>query len=511
MAGGHRGREGRPKLRSAGPGRRVARGGWGRHLSGLQHPVPIRPLQKLRLPFALAVLLGLAYAGLYATSGAAGPTSTPALRWVLAVFLAAVGVVVVQVVRFFVLDVVFVRTQGHRAPALLHAVVSMTVYFVLGLTVAGTVFGQSLTRAIATSAAASIVLGLALQDTLGNFFAGLSLQVERPYRIGDVLRVAGFEGRVDSLNWRATTIRTLQGSSVVIPNGSMARDAIEVFRRDRLNVHRVEVPAPYDVPPQHVASILRLAVAGVSGIAERPPPSVQLTAFDGSSVGYTVLYSVEDSLQAEAIAARIRERVWYAFARNGVSIPFPHEVQVPYATPAQAAEETPAEERARWLGEVDLFAPLTDEELHRLADRSRTLLYGPGETILKHGAPGGSLFVVFEGCVEVQLEQADGVRVCVAEVGAGEVIGEMSLLTGEPRSADVRAVGEVEVVEVRKPEMKEILEQNEALAEALAVEVSRRMGRRADALAGLLADAGPDTSLSILHRIRRFFDLDAVR
>src|SRR5690606_25508696 len=130
---------------------------------------------------------------------------------------------VVQGVRFLVLDVAFLRTQGHRAPSLLHGVVAIGLYFVLGLLVASGVFHYSLAGALATSAVASVVLGLALQETLGNFFAGLALQVEQPFRPGDVVRIGAVEGKIEGFSWRATTVRTTSDTRVVIPNGTVAR------------------------------------------------------------------------------------------------------------------------------------------------------------------------------------------------------------------------------------------------------------------------------------------------
>ena len=468
---------------------------------------PVEKLRSLRLPLTFAVLLGLAYGATFYVEGVA-PTETPELRWLLAAFLAALGVVVVQVVRFFVLDVVFLRSQGHRAPALVHVVVAMALYFVLGLVIAGAVFHQSLTGAIATSAVASVVIGLALQETLGNFFAGISLQIEQPFRLGDVIEAGGVEGRVETFNWRATTVQTVSGSRVVIPNSVVAREAVEVLSRTRVARHELLLPAPYETPPQRVAEVMRGAVVGVPGIADRPVPQVRLAAFDGSSIGYEVLYWVEDPLRRAAIDAQVRERVWYAFARNGISIPFPHEVQVPFTPPSAPVSEDPCGERARWLGEVALFAPLSPEERRQLAEDARTLLYGPGESILRAGAEGGSMFVILRGRVEVRVPQDDGRRVRVAEMAAGEVLGEMSLLTGEPRSADVRAIGEVELIEVRRSDVKALLAENEALADALAREMSRRLEQRADALAEREDAAdGPMTEASLLNRIRRFFEL----
>ncbi len=466
------------------------------------------PFRALRLPFLFAVLLGVAYASAYALAPPeTGLISTSALRWLLAAFLTAVGILGVQIVRFFVLDVVFVRTQGHRAPALIHAVVALLLYFVLGLLIAGGVFGQSLTGAIATSAVASVVLGLALQETLGNFFAGIALQIGQPFRLGDVIHSNDLRGRVASFNWRATTIVTEDESQIVLPNALVAQSPIEVFPRSKATRRRVVIPAPYEIPPQRIVAVVERALVDVPGVAERPRPQIRLASFDDSSVGFEVLYWVEDYLRVGQTDALIRERVWYAYARNNIPIPYPHEVEVPYDPPVVTAED-PVEERARWLDEATLLDPLMPEERRYLAERSRTLLYSPGETVLRAGDPGESMFVVYRGRVEIRVPAPDGRLVRVAEIAPGEVIGEMALLTGASRSADAVAIGEVGVIEVRKAEMKALLEANEELAEALAREESERLAQRADAFARAEADTvGPMTSVSILQRIRRFFDL----
>ena len=477
----------------------------------------VNPLRKLRLPLVFAVLLGIAYGVAYGLAVAEGASvQTPLFQWLLAAFLAALGYVVVQVLRFFVLDVMFLRAQGHRAPALVHVVAALGLYFVLGLLIAGGVFHQTLTGAIATSAVASVVLGLALQETLGNFFAGIALQIEQPFRLGDVIRTGEQEGRVEAFNWRATTIRTVNDSRIAIPNAVVAREAVEVFPATGLSRRMLAIPAPYGAAPQRIIGLVRGALTGVPGVSERTPPQVRLGAFDASSISYEVLYWIEDYLRVGNVDAQIRERVWYAFARNGISIPFPHEVQIPYQDLSAVSNgegeadglENPDEERARWLGEVALFTPLSQEERLRLAARARTLLYGPGEQILRAGSEGGSMFVVLRGRIEIRVPTPDGRTVRVAEITAGEVFGEMSLLTGEPRSADARAVGEVELLEVRKAEMKEALANNEALAEALARETSARLAERTVALAQ--ADESredPSTQASLLQKIRQFFDL----
>ncbi|HLA62845.1 MAG TPA: mechanosensitive ion channel family protein [Rhodothermales bacterium] len=468
-----------------------------------------RPLGRLRLPLTLAFLLGVVYAMAHAIAADGGNLPVLLVRWLDAAFLASVGIVVVQAVRFFVLDVVFLRRQGHRAPALLHAVVSLVLFGLLALFVASGVFGRSLTGAFATSAVASVVIGLALQETLGNVFAGLALQIEQPFRIGDVVRMQEIEGRVETFNWRSTIVLTVDDTRITVPNSMVASSPMEVFARDQLNRRRLLIPAPYEVAPQQVIRLVREAIASVPGVSDRLPPQVRIGSFDDSSMGYEVLYWVEDAMRMASIDAQMRERVWYVFARANVEFPYPHQVGIHYNEPPVRAVLPDVREQR--LGEVPFLDPLTPEERGQLAARGRTLVFGPGERVLRAGGEGGSMFVVLSGSVEVRVPRPEGGAVRVAELGPSEVIGEMSLLTGEPRSADVWALDEVEVLEVGKGAMGDVLTNNEALAAALSRHISNRLDERSEAFASASAAAaangGTTAEASLLQRIRHFFDL----
>ena len=114
---------------------------------------------------------------------------------------------------------------------------------------------------MATTAVGAVVIGLALQDTLGNLFAGLAIQIEKPFRVGDWVTIGGQDGLVSEITWRATKMRTKAGNFVVVPNSVLAKDTItnysEPTRAMRLHV---EVGASYEVPPNLVKSVIRAAL-----------------------------------------------------------------------------------------------------------------------------------------------------------------------------------------------------------------------------------------------------------
>jgi small-conductance mechanosensitive channel/CRP-like cAMP-binding protein len=458
-------------------------------------------LRRLSAPFVFAGLLGAAYALEETVLGGRAGWLAP---WLLAAFLTALGVVGVQLVRTALLDVFFRRARGREAPALLHWILSIVLYFIVGLVVASIAFNYTLTGAIATSAVASVVVGLALQETLGNFFAGVSLQVEQPFRPGDYVRIAGIEGRVAAFTWRSTTVDTVDDTRIVIPNGNVAGEPIEVFARDQLNRRRLVVSGPYEVAPQRVIRLLKEAVESVPGVSDRITPQARIGSYDASSIGYEVLYWVEDAMRMAAIDAQIRERAWYVFARHGVWFPYPHQVDLAYEPPTRA-EPIPDVRELR-LSEVALLEPLTPGERRLLAERSRTLVFAPGERMLAAGGAGGTMYVVLEGHVEVTVPREGKPPVHIARLGPGEVVGEISLLTGEPRSADVHALDEVEVLEVGKAAMAEVLAANEALFGKLTDQAGRRAGERSEAVArDAAATSARESPASLLQRMKRFF------
>jgi CRP-like cAMP-binding protein len=134
-------------------------------------------------------------------------------------------------------------------------------------------------------------------------------------------------------------------------------------------------------------------------------------------------------------------------------------------------------------------------------------LYGPGEMIIRRGDPGSSMFIISRGKAEVQVPSNNGDRQAVATLNPGDFFGEMALFTGESRTADVCAVEEVELLEIRKSSIEKLLNQNEELAEGFSQKIAERQ-------AGLdeHASRGPERKAeteqeTILKRIKRFFSL----
>jgi CRP-like cAMP-binding protein len=273
----------------------------------------------------------------------------------------------------------------------------------------------------------------------------------------------------------------------------------------------VSVQAPYDVPPGRVHELILSGIAETSGVLADPAPSVVTRGFMDSGIEYWVRFFIDQFHDRDVIAGHVRDRIWYAFSRAGISIPFPirtvhlHEAE----DIAQKDVEMRRARRERILRCVDFIAALPKEAIQLLVESSRVRRYGAGEVIIEQGASGEELFIIDRGEVAVT-RGANGGSVEVARLGAGEFFGEMSLTTGARRTATVRALRECELLVVDKAALQEVLERSPELANTIsevvairqvAIEESEAQSQRAS---GIEVE---ETKNVLLGKIRAFFKL----
>jgi hypothetical protein len=232
--------------------------------------------------------------------------------------------VVLRLAGLFVFDVQL-QQKGLRLPPLLPAVSMFLVYLVAGFITLKVTFPQyDITPLVATSAVTSLVLGLALQPILGNFFAGLVISLEKPFRINDWIRVGEHEGRVVAITWRTTHLRTRDNDNVVIPNGKIADERVlNYYYPHPVHLERILVGVHYKTPPYRARRALMEAAAGVAGVLDKPTPEVYLVAFSDSAVTYELRVWIDDVAQGPRIASDLRQRIWEELQREGLTIPYP--------------------------------------------------------------------------------------------------------------------------------------------------------------------------------------------
>ncbi|MFL5346110.1 MAG: cyclic nucleotide-binding domain-containing protein [Hyalangium sp.] len=400
-----------------------------------------------------------------------------------------------------------VRMRSPAAtPKILRDVIGFVLYGLSALPILQTQLNLDLRGLLATSAVLSVVIGLALQETLGNLFAGLSLQLERPYQVGDWIRIKEHTGRVVQIGWRATRILTTKRESITLPNSMVAKEIVKNFSYGFEPIAiDLELGLSYDAPPNQVKAAVLEVMAEVPTLLQDPKPQCRTWAYDASSIRYQLRLWVADFAQADSTMEDLYTRLWYRLKRENIEIPFPQNVvhlRNETATKAEFSSETVME----LLRAVDLFTLLMPEELDRLRRDLVARRFGKGERVIEEGEEGHTFYLLVSGEVSVRTDKGHE----VTRLSRGSYFGEMSLLTGEPRAATVVAVQDSVLLELDRPAFARMFVTHPGLARQLsALLAQRRTQLRAVAeSSGGGSDPAPEAN-RILGRLRQIFSLAA--
>lgn len=470
------------------------------------------PWRRIGNPLYLAVVMISLVAFRRFASGLLPPELLPYFRVVI---IFTIIYLTIKLLDVLLVDIIVARRRKFLPPTILRDLVGAVIYLTALLILFKVVLGFDLTPFLATSAVLSVVAGFALQETLANFIAGIVLTVERPFQVGDWVKVGEKVGRVQEMSWRAIRFQIFKEDDyLIIPNGEIAKHEIINFCQPSLrHGQETTVGVSYPTPPNTVKRVILDVFKDIPGISEERPPEVKLKQFGDSAIIYLVRWWIEDYDHHDFIADQVHTGIWYAFRREGIQIPFP--IRTTYQTQRMITPEDDArtlrEEQARLLAilrKVDLLASLPPETQEQLAAAVRTRPYEAGKVVIREGEEGDSFFIIARGKADVTVGGPTGVGRSVRTLGPGDYFGEMSLLTGAPRTATVRALEDMELLVVDKAAFREILVANPGVAERLSETISRRQlelqAERAKAPAPEQEQAWAN---QLLGRIRQFFDL----
>ena len=425
-------------------------------------------------------------------------------HWLLFAAFVPLIFVAVRLLDALIFDFGMAHRKRVNAPRLLRDVVALCLYFILFSWATSKILEFSLTKWLAAGTVIAAILGLALQETLGNLFSGIALHMEDSFLVGDVLKSGDSIGVVEGVTWRATRMRTFNNNVIILPNSVLARDRLEVFPRDRVNGRSIQVGVDYNVPPATVISVLTNAASHVDGVSREIPCFSRVAAFGDSAVVYDIKYYTRDYSARDRIDADIRKAVWYALKRNKISIPYPIHAVQKYVAPTHDAHELDVDDIRNRLHQVDILAPLADAAQEDLIAAAQVHFYSRGETIIRIDTAGDSMFIVHEGTVSVRVpdDTATG-RQEVAQLGPGSIFGEMALLTGERRTANVIALTDVTAIEITKSALQPILHGHPGIMKVISSRVTERRMRLNELK---LADA-EEEEMTLLTRIKSYFGM----
>lgn len=328
------------------------------------------------------------------------------------------------------------------------------------------VFGQELSGILLTSTVASAIIGFSIQDTLSNLFAGIALQIESPFAIDDWVEIGGHEGQVLSQNWRTLMLLTRENHRVSLTNQFVASDKIINYSRpSQRQIQVLYINLDYSHPPNLVKEIMIDFLNSVEECEYDPQNPPFVAGFAEYSIRYGLRFWIKDYGDIIKIQDLVYSRLWYIFKREGIKIPYPIAFEYQMELPQAVAEEAskPEFDIPALLAGFDLLTELKESQIEQLAKSARMNFFAKGETLVQEGDEGDSLFLVTKGVAEVSVKGDHNQDIYVQHKYKDDFFGEMSLLTGEPRSATIKAVTDVNAIVLRKDGFTGVLMQDPSI------------------------------------------------
>ncbi|MFP4644075.1 MAG: cyclic nucleotide-binding domain-containing protein [Spirochaetales bacterium] len=395
----------------------------------------------------------------------------------------------------------FRTLRGAEAPMILRNLVSVSLYVLALALVAVFIFGRTASGILVSTGVLVGVIGFALQNLLYDLFAGIALTFDRPFDMGDWIQISdGTEGEVLQVNWKSTLVKSLNEGVYVIPNSKLSQSVVHNLSRPSV-AHAMWVTISVDrrYPPDMVRKRLVEAALSTRAVLKEPAPSVNLTDATGNPFQYTVYATFESYPRHFSGRSELYLNIYSYLEHAGIETSAAkYEVATEQAPERVIARPTLFDE----LRGAEIFRMLDEEQIRELARRSAEQTYYPGEVLVREGERRSDLIIVTSGIVSVRKRQGRG-GVEIARLGAGSVLGEMSLLTGAPRSATVSAYVLTSVIQVPKEALEPIVRDVPELAEEFGrIMVERQI--TADDLGQSLRQSERNTSEIVRESIDRF-------
>ncbi len=466
----------------------------------------VHSLHKLTLAFAVFFLLSLVCLLMSFFSKQADELHTAfdtriimqCLWWFSLNFLAN------QLVAYFVWNKMFL-SKGVAVSRILKDLFGLVLLIITIAAIVHFVFAKSVLGIFTASGVVAIILGYSAQATLSDVFAGLGLNIAKQFTEGDWIKVlmgsSGYEGKVVDINWRFVNLLTHEGDHLSIPNSVIAKLAILNFSQPTPERGAViSIPFSGAFSPEVIKKILLSAADQSNKVLVDPPPCASILQFRGLDFMYQLLYYTND-VNETIVNDEILSIVWYQCARLGIKTSISD-------VPPQAVYSQDVLES--FLRQTDLFSALDAGEIVMLAANCICRNFGPPERILVQGQCNESLFLIYQGSVDVYIITETKAAARVATLNAGQYFAEMSLLTGELCSASIIVNTQSMIIEINHDNMATLFAHRPELIDKISEVVIMRKQQNEDLRNSLQKDKNKEQMGMIsrlAERVRSFYNL----
>jgi small-conductance mechanosensitive channel len=355
-----------------------------------------------------------------------------------------------------------------RVPKLFSDLLRVILVAIGAMVVYSNVWGREVQGALTALGVGSVVIGLALQEPLGNIVSGLMLLFERPLKVGDWVSAEGVTGKVIEINWRSVHILTSTRELRIVPNVRLYKGAFSnLSRPTNVRTEALQIGFSYDDPPNRVKEVLVALLIETPGILRDPAPAVRTIEYADFSVIYRVSFSVAAQEDLAAARDQFMTRLWYVVRRAGLTIPFPITMEFSPGENPGAPKPDPKEH----LRAYPRFAPALRGSAAR---EPQVIEFAAGETIHSAMHPFAGFALILSGEAKLKAAAMDGSLVDVGTLGAGECFGDQ--LTAGPKtdSISITASSDTRVMVFDSKAIGDLLNQSPALAAEIGDAIESR-------------------------------------
>jgi small-conductance mechanosensitive channel/CRP-like cAMP-binding protein len=403
-------------------------------------------------------------------------------------------------------------------PRLLRDSLAIVVFLLAAAGIVGVEFGQPVIGLWATSGAIGIILGIALRSIILDIFTGLAVNFDHSYRIGDWVELIErgliqIRGKVVEINWRTTRLLTEDKRTMVVPNSRMGEMILaNLSMPDDACRFETRITLEFSVHTERALRVMTAgakAACGPGGPLHDPEPNVVVWGSSELGIEYRVRHWQRyDTIGEAPVRDAVMQSVLRHLAMAGLSPAYPKLDTFRAKMPTRQLAHNSVDDRGKLLRQLEIFDTLDDAQLDRLGADTQPQHFAAGDALTTQGAPRGPMFVLAEGLCEVWRTE-DGAPTKIATIEPGDVIGEHSMLTGEPHSTTIKAQTEVVAYAIHPEHLAPLLADHPELYEQLSHNVAVRHLRFQQGLASADGAHHPhevhSIAAQIVDRMRALF------
>jgi small-conductance mechanosensitive channel/CRP-like cAMP-binding protein len=360
----------------------------------------------------------------------------------------------------------------YKVPGLFFAILRGVLVFVIVSHVLTQVWGVDLSKVGTGVAVGSMVIALALQDTLSNLVSGFLLLADRPFQVGDRCEIGGRALTVQAVGWRTTRFAQFDRSVVIVPNGSLGKETI-INRGQLASTRRVrlEVRFSYNDPPSLVKQVVMEVLRHIDEIQDTPPPITRTFDYLEYAIAYRIMVTCSFG-ESGIVRDKFLSQLYYAAKRHNLTL-LPiralHQVDRIANMP-----EDPLQAMMDTLQAVALFRPLPVETLRWLVSGTTARDYGTGERIVCQGESDEGVYVIQSGNVTLSARDTEGQEHEITLLAAGDIFGEMVLLQNAPSPISATVTADAHVLVVDHAMITQLIVQHNQFAREMHTFVEER-------------------------------------